>query len=1121
MNLNKNENLNYSKDNVILEYGSSKIVFKRDNGRFDVITPHFILRNILSSINVAIESNSKKIMNNSKLNRRISKGAGRLLKKLAIFTPDIKFFNEIKGDNQTKNHLAELKVEEGNFDINPNKIELDNDSIDNLNQKFSIIGSYKIIKVPLDYTNPELSGVFHSKLILCINDGKLFSTNLEVAAHENSPDPSIFFAYLIVDSWEDFESEFNPPKIHSISPILMDENSVISINSNNMNFENLGNNNNHNSLRTLNNRNYRRKIAKDITFFRNGYQSWSVTNLLKYNEKAKLTPTDLGKINLQNQDQTIRAKYFSEMTTAITVNFANFSNDKRNNPKEKSLILGFITHENQFSRILMDKLYKIKPIAMRESARNKMEDIATETAIYSPKLLIGLSQLDGISINNINKRLDPIRSEVICIICSGSDKGMADLHKWAQICGIFMRTNLMKEKIKRLVETDSVVNGDHETPKAFGNSSNLNDDEAKRIDPSVATEKKLSSDSNSLNIGDLLYKKRIEPLIGWCSWYYYYTKITEQEMIKNTNFLAKHREIPLEIIQLDDGYQECIGDYVTINDKFPNCQSKNGLKYLTEIIHEKGFLAGLWIAPFFAPKKSKLYQSHPDWFLKDKKGKLINASFNWGAFQHPLDISIKDALNHIEDLVKKIIYKWEFDFIKIDFIYAPESIKGVFSNPSITRAQLLRKGVETIKKAMRDRILLGCGAPLGPCIGLVDAMRIGGDTAANWQIGGFIGNWLRKHFNLDLPSLKPALLNTILRSFMHNALWINDPDCVVVRKNKSKLTFKEIELQLTIFGLSGGQVFFSDDLEILDKERLDLMPLLVPPYSFYISCNSIYNKNSKYNMNQLVAIPIDGLIRYPPNFYGLYFPSNIGDRIYISIINWSKKPSKLENESITIEKICKALNAEEILENYSYFLLFDFWESFGIKLKSMHKESLNINGAESTGDFNTENKVNSKLKVAAATVKPFIGPIDSITSIPYDVDTEVPPHGCKYFGIIPLSKNEIENSLKIKEPILLGSTLHILQGAVEIMDFKFSKEESKISLTLKTKAARQGTIFILIPSKYILDNDRNEETLNKPSNIVESLIIFNSSILMIAISKEKLLDRLEFVNQIEVFLKEK
>ncbi len=58
--------------------------------------------------------------------------------------------------------------------------------------------------------------------------------------------------------------------------------------------------------------------------------------------------------------------------------------------------------------------------------------------------------------------------------------------------------------------------------------------------------------------------------IGWCSWYHYFTEITFEELLKNVRLLAEIRDrekIDYRLVQLDDGYQEDIGDWLQTNSK--------------------------------------------------------------------------------------------------------------------------------------------------------------------------------------------------------------------------------------------------------------------------------------------------------------------------------------------------------------------------------------------------------------------------------------------------------------------------------------------------------------------------------------------------------------------------
>jgi len=82
---------------------------------------------------------------------------------------------------------------------------------------------------------------------------------------------------------------------------------------------------------------------------------------------------------------------------------------------------------------------------------------------------------------------------------------------------------------------------------------------------------------------------------GWCSWYHYFHGITEEALRANLKALAAARaEFPLELVQLDDGFQSALGDWDTTNAKFPS-----GLKRIADEIRAAGFAAGIWTAPFW------------------------------------------------------------------------------------------------------------------------------------------------------------------------------------------------------------------------------------------------------------------------------------------------------------------------------------------------------------------------------------------------------------------------------------------------------------------------------------------------------------------------------------------
>ena len=170
---------------------------------------------------------------------------------------------------------------------------------------------------------------------------------------------------------------------------------------------------------------------------------------------------------------------------------------------------------------------------------------------------------------------------------------------------------------------------------------------------------------------------------------------------------------------------------------------------------------------------------------------------------------------------------------KLDFLYAA-ALPGRRRDPSRTCAQVLRAGLIALREAAGEQAtLLGCGCPLGPAIGLVDAMRIGTDTHWTWypEINDFQA-FIQGEPNL--PAVRNACQNALTRASLHRRWWINDPDCLLLRK-QTPLTDAEVQTAATVIAMSGGSFLLSDDLGLLPTDRLriaeTILPLIgEPPY---------------------------------------------------------------------------------------------------------------------------------------------------------------------------------------------------------------------------------------------------------------------------------------------------
>lgn len=305
---------------------------------------------------------------------------------------------------------------------------------------------------------------------------------------------------------------------------------------------------------------------------------------------------------------------------------------------------------------------------------------------------------------------------------------------------------------------------------------------------------------------------------GWCSWYYYFTKVTEADVLTNLAVLAADgpdgATYGCEYVMVDDGHQTAIGDWLTTNEKFPS-----GMAEVARRINAEGFDAGIWWAPLLASARSRVAAEHPEWLVRNERGRpilgLLNAGWGLTTPIRVLDTTHPAVIEHLAGVARTIGQEWGYAIQKLDFLYAA-ALPGVRHDPVATRAQALRRGLDAVRAgAGTDAFLLGCGCPLGPAVGVVDAMRIGADVTPSWTslVGHTVG---RGRHGL---STFHALLNTLTRSVLDGAWFLNDPDCLMVRDTDTTLTEDEVRLLCTVFAMTDGMVVLSDRLDRLSAER--------------------------------------------------------------------------------------------------------------------------------------------------------------------------------------------------------------------------------------------------------------------------------------------------------------
>jgi alpha-galactosidase len=292
---------------------------------------------------------------------------------------------------------------------------------------------------------------------------------------------------------------------------------------------------------------------------------------------------------------------------------------------------------------------------------------------------------------------------------------------------------------------------------------------------------------------------------GWCSWYHYRSSIRPADVRANLGLAAAHG---LDIVQIDDGYQAAIGDWLT-----PHSSWSEGTAAVAADIRSAGLRPGLWTAPFLTDETGALARRHPEWVL----GRAMHNPVWWGGWALSLDTTNPAVLDHLTSTFTALAAQG-FDYHKVDFLYAA-ALPGHRHDPTRTRAEALRAGLEAVRRGIGEQaFLLGCGSPFGPAVGIVDAMRVSPDVAP-W--------WLPR---TPLPGMEEAascarnaIVTSVLRSPLHRRLWVNDADCVLLRPVEEGLADWQRRLVAATVAGTASLVTASDDLSRYRTEEWDLL----------------------------------------------------------------------------------------------------------------------------------------------------------------------------------------------------------------------------------------------------------------------------------------------------------
>jgi alpha-galactosidase len=297
------------------------------------------------------------------------------------------------------------------------------------------------------------------------------------------------------------------------------------------------------------------------------------------------------------------------------------------------------------------------------------------------------------------------------------------------------------------------------------------------------------------------------PPSGWCSWYCFGPNVTAQQVLDNLDVIAT--KVPgLKYIQIDDGYQPAMGDWLDTGPAFGG-----NVQGVLAAIRKRGFEPAIWVAPFVAEAGSKLFQQHPGWFVKDAEGAPLRSDrVTFGGWRrgpwYALDGTHPGAQAHLESVFRTMRTEWGVTYFKLDANFWGAIHGGRFQDPQATRIEAYRRGMQAVLRGSGDAFILGCNHPIWGSLGLIHGSRSSNDIKRDWKRFTTIAR------------------QNLGRNWQNGSLWWNDPDAVVLT---GELSEEEFRFHATSIYASGGMILSGDDLTKIGPERLDMLRKLQPP----------------------------------------------------------------------------------------------------------------------------------------------------------------------------------------------------------------------------------------------------------------------------------------------------
>jgi hypothetical protein len=421
----------------------------------------------------------------------------------------------------------------------------------------------------------------------------------------------------------------------------------------------------------------------------------------------------------------------------------------------------------------------------------------------------------------------------------------------------------------------------------------------------------------------------------WSSWTSYYAEVNEDDIVRNTDWLAENlKPYGFQYVQLDDGYDRGKkGEHYWIENwdrtKFPH-----GPQWLTNYIKSKGLRPGLWLVP---NAYAGAVEQHPDWYVRDKQGKII-LDYHTPA----LDSTNPEVQAYLKKLFTTL-NEWGFEYYKFDGEYAlpaymPRLDKSRLFDKSADPVIAYRSRLKAIYETIgRKTFVEGCpaGTPLNG-VGFFGSYFNGQDLYNNWQ----------GMYPLFSSISANAFLNHLLVYVMPGeGLELGPPMTVEEAKQKRRrsvvetarsredpmvgfgTTLAEARTLVTHVSLTGVAYPLASVMSELPEERVRLLRSTMP--TLPIVPVDLFSRGTDMRWATFKQTRPDYYVHNYPEILDLKVNSNSGCYDVVGLTNW-------RSETLTRDL---SFTGKLGLDVASRCVVFDYW---GQQLLGVFKDRMSV-----------------------------------------------------------------------------------------------------------------------------------------------------------------------------------